>query len=406
MVNSTLFEGIDEKIYIKNPNKIDDNINECLNGIKEDFCFLVCGHWMNGERGQDRKDIHMTIETFLQTFKDMSKKNQPALILKTGVSFSVPEKIMIESKVKNIKQQYGDKAPNVYIVWGDLTDHEINSLYNHKKVKAMLSLTHGEGYGRPLAEFSITGKPVVVSDWSGHKDFISKYGILVPGELKNVHESSANNMLLKESQWFNINTDIASRAMKDVFKNYKKYWEKSRKQTQYLKNNYSFDSMCDLLKGYLDKHIGEIKAAPKNVPIQIPTLPKLQPIKEQKPQELPKIQFEKVYSDSNIITELLKNFKKVILNVFQSDPNIADINFEAIKEMGKQIGNKDPFSAKINELSEEKWLEQIISYAQAKPSNEWSDSDYDEAILKIEEMGDVQSCQVNPLKPVFLFCEV
>ena len=66
---------------------------------------------------------------------------------------------MIESKVKNIKQQYGDKAPNVYIVWGDLTDHEINSLYNHKKVKAMLSLTHGEGYGRPLAEFSITGKP-------------------------------------------------------------------------------------------------------------------------------------------------------------------------------------------------------------------------------------------------------
>ena len=184
-----LFEGIDEKIYIKNPNKIDENINECLNSIKEDFCFLVCGHWMNGERGQDRKDIHMTIETFLQTFKDMSKKNQPALILKTGVSFSVPEKIMVESKVKNIRQQYGDKAPNIYIVWGDLTDHEINSLYNHKKVKAMLSLTHGEGYGRPLAEFSITGKPVVVSDWSGHKDFISKYGILVPGELKNVHPS-------------------------------------------------------------------------------------------------------------------------------------------------------------------------------------------------------------------------
>ena len=98
-------------------------------------------------------------------------------------------------------------------------------------------------------------------------------------------------------------------------------------------------------------------------------------------------EFDIIYSQlDEVYSKMLKNFKKVILNVFQSDPNIADINFDAIKEMGKQIGIKDPFSAKINELSEEKWLEQIISYAQAKPSNEWSDSDYDEAILKIEEM--------------------
>ena len=257
-----LFEGIDEKIYIKNPNKIDDNINECLNGIKEDFCFLVCGHWMNGERGQDRKDMHMTIETFLQTFKDMSKKNQPALILKTGVSFSVPEKIMIESKVKNIKQQYGDKAPNVYIVWGDLTDHEINSLYNHKKVKAMLSLTHGEGYGRPLAEFSITGKPVVVSDWSGHKDFISKYGILVPGELKNVHPSVVwENVILADSNWFYANYGYTAGVLKDIKKNYKKYFEKSRKQTQYMKDNFTLSKMTEKFDDILKKHLpdNEIK---------------------------------------------------------------------------------------------------------------------------------------------------
>ena len=96
-------------------------------------------------------------------------------------------------------------------------------------------------------------------------------------------------MLLKESQWFNINTDVAGRAMKDIFKNYKKYWESSRKQTQYLKDNYSFDSMCDLLKEYLDKHVGEIKATPKNVPLQ---LPKLQPLTKQKPQELPKLKLD------------------------------------------------------------------------------------------------------------------
>ena len=45
--------------------------------------------------------------------------------------------------------------------------------------------------------------------------------ILIGGELKNVHQSTANKFILKESQWFNIDSEIAGRAMKDVFKNYK-----------------------------------------------------------------------------------------------------------------------------------------------------------------------------------------
>ena len=79
---------------------------------------------------------------------------------------------------------------------------------------------------------------------------------------------------------------------------------------------------------------------------------------------------------------MIENFKKVIVKVFQSDPNISDIDFETIKSWAKKIGTKDPFSAKINELTEDKWLEQIASFAASKPANEWNDSDYTEAILK------------------------
>ena len=126
-----------------------------------------------------------------------------------------------------------------------------------------------------------------MSNWSGQIDFINpEYNILIGGELKNVDPSSANNFLLKESQWFSINTDIASRAMKDVFKHYKKYIEKSRKQTQYLKDNWSFDKMTEKLNLLLPK----VEVAPK---MQELKLPKLKKIGETK-QELPKLKLPKL----------------------------------------------------------------------------------------------------------------
>ena len=108
------------------------------------------------------------------------------------------------------------------------------------------------------------------------------YNVLIGGELKNIHPSAANQWLLKESQWFNINTDIASKAMKDVFKHYKKYFEKSRKQTQYLKDNWTFDKMVERINKLMPK----IEAAPQTQQL---ALPKLQKIENNTPQ-LPKLQ--------------------------------------------------------------------------------------------------------------------
>ena len=277
-----LFEGLDLNKYYKKPQN-----SELLKDVKEDFCFLFTGHWLPGNFGEDRKDVATLIHTFLDTFKGPGKK-KPALILKCNqINYSLLDREGVLKNINNIRDKFTETLPNIYLLHGEMTDDEMNQLNNDNKVKSFVSFTKGEGYGRPLAEAAITGKPVIVSNWSGHPDFIHpNYNVLIGGELKNVHKSSANNFLLENSQWFKINTDIASRAMKDVFKNYKQYWEKSRKQTQYIKDNWTFDKMTEKLTNILPK----VEVAPQMQQLQLPKLKKV----GSKKQELPKLKLPKL----------------------------------------------------------------------------------------------------------------
>ena len=98
-------------------------------------------------------------------------------------------------------------------------------------------------------------------------------------------------------------------------------------------------------------------------------------------------EFDKIWIQlDQVFEDMVDQFKQMILKVFRTDPNISDMDFATIKEWAKKIGPKDPFSAKINELKENDWIQQVISFAASKPCNEWNDQDFNEATLKIEEM--------------------
>jgi hypothetical protein len=167
-----LHEGLRLDVYDRKAT-IEDSIQTTLDNIEEDFCYLFVGHWLKGDFGEDRKDISGLIMTFLETFGDT--ENPPALILKSsGGSFSITDRSRTIEKINLIKKMSKKiNLPNIYLLYGDLTDKEMNSLYNHEKVKAFVSFTKGEGYGRPIAEFITTGKPVLVSGWSGQVDFVN-----------------------------------------------------------------------------------------------------------------------------------------------------------------------------------------------------------------------------------------
>ena len=163
--------------------------------------------------------------------------------------------------------------PNVYLLHGEFTDEEMNHLYNHPKVKTMINLTKGEGFGRPLLEFSLVKKPIIVSNWSGHMDFLNpEFVYAINGTLTNVHPSAANQFLIQESQWFSPNQPEIANALNDTFNNYKKYLDGAKRQTFRSKTMFSFDKMKELISSYLDQYVPEF---PKQVQIKLPTLNKI-----------------------------------------------------------------------------------------------------------------------------------
>lgn len=267
-----LFEGVDTNIYKKIEEFQSKELFDELNNIPEKFNYLFVGHWLQGELGQDRKDVGMLIKTFLETFK--GKITQPGLILKvSGATASIMDRDDMLAKIESIRLLVGgDKLPNIYLLHGGFSDEEINELYNHPKISAFVSFTKGEGYGRPLLEASISQKPIIASNWSGHIDFLSsEMSVLLPGQITQLHPSAVvKDMLLAESGWFTVDYDKASKTLEDVFKNSKKYVDGSKKQSYRSRTEFSLDKMGELLIKLLDEK------APKQVELKLPQLKKIE----------------------------------------------------------------------------------------------------------------------------------
>ena len=271
-----LFEGADLDIY-KKTNEFSKELVDEMSNISENFLFLYTGHWLQGNLGHDRKDTGMLVKTFLETFKN--KKNPPALLMKTsGATFSVIDRNEILKKIENIKKTVSSKSlPNIYVLHGDLEDDEMNELYNHPKVKAHVTFTHGEGFGRPLLEASLSGKPIIAPNWSGHIDFLNKNNsVLLPGTLIDVHSSAIpKDMLQQGAKWFGVNYQYAGQILLKVFKENKKYTLNAKKMAMFNKGKFSLDAMTKKFKNILDTHLPKFVEPPKAVDLKLPKLKKV-----------------------------------------------------------------------------------------------------------------------------------
>ena len=262
-----LFEGVDLSIY----GNVDCPSTEPLElDINEDFAYLFVGHWLKGDLGQDRKDVGMLIKCFAEAFKGV--ENRPALVLKTSsATFSIKERENFRKKIEGLVNGI-DNPPSIYLLFGELTNCEMNNLYNHPKIKAMVSLTKGEGFGRPLLEFSLTGKPVIASNWSGHKDFLPMdKAIMIGGSLTQVHESAVDTFILKDAKWFTANYNEVVGVLKLVYDDYQQFKDKAELLRIENSEKFSLEKMMDKFKDILSP----FSVVPKETKLVLPKLTKV-----------------------------------------------------------------------------------------------------------------------------------
>lgn len=275
-------EYFDETIY---SNKAESAVKSSemmsiLNDIPETFAFLTVGHWLSGQLGEDRKNIGGVVHSFFNCYKNT--KNAPALILKTsGATYSILDRHEIELKINQIRGAYGTaKLPNVYILHGNLTDDEMNALYNHPKVKAMVSFTKAEGFGRPLLEFATTGKPIISPYYSGPVDFLKyEYICAIPHALTPIHPSAQNEFLIDGAKWATVDYGYAAKMFEEVHKNYKKWVEFGKRQRYFVNSNFTKTAVSSIYTNVLDSINDVINLIPKKVELKLPTLKKIDPPK-------------------------------------------------------------------------------------------------------------------------------
>jgi glycosyltransferase involved in cell wall biosynthesis len=268
-----LFEGVNTDIF-KRTKERDSEVDETMSQIKGD-CFLFVGHWLKGNLGEDRKDVGGLIKVFCEVFKNTKKR--PALVLKTsGADFSHLDRRDIRDKINQVKATVGSSdLPDVHFIHGDLSEKQMNHLYNHPKVKAHISFTKGEGYGRPLAEASCSGKLVIASNWGGQVDFLEqKFCILLNGQITPVDDSAVwGGVIEKGASWYTVDYALAATMIKNFYVNQKAYKARGYKQAKHISENFSLEKMKDKFKELVET---EFPKTAKKVDIKLPDLPTME----------------------------------------------------------------------------------------------------------------------------------
>jgi glycosyltransferase involved in cell wall biosynthesis len=213
-----------------------DSVDLDLN-FEYNFNYLLVAQW------GPRKNVENTIRWFIEENYDQ----EVGLVIKT---FSMKNCLMDRNytagRLRNILNEYndGERKCKIYLMHGDMTNEEMTGLYRHPKIKALISLSHGEGFGLPIFEAAYNELPIITTDWGGQCDFLYapdkgrnkkamfskvKYTI-APIQQEVLWE----NVLIEDAQWCFPEAGSFKMKLREVRNNYKKYKSMAKKLCKHV----------------------------------------------------------------------------------------------------------------------------------------------------------------------------
>lgn len=262
-------EYANDSFYINTESTTTNDVTPQLDAIKEDFCFLFMGQWTSSPTDDGgRKNIRSLINTFVNAFN--SHEEKPALVLKTnGTDFSTSDYYDTQERIQEVLSDYKEQyRPPVYLLHGEIDSDELHYLYTHKKIKAFVTHTRGEGFGRPLLEATLCAVPVIAPNWSGHLDFLSKeYSTLLNYAPKPV--GVTNELFCKESTWADVVESDSAKELRTIYESYDRYNEGAIKLKEINRSEFSKKSAFAKYNQIL---IPKFEKVSVEVPINLPDI--------------------------------------------------------------------------------------------------------------------------------------
>jgi glycosyltransferase involved in cell wall biosynthesis len=233
-----------------------------------DFNFLAIAQF------GPRKNLPNTIDWFMQEFKD----DEVGLVLKTSMAKNcLMDKNYTVTTIKQIMAKHKDSKCKVYLLHGNMSEEELSALYQHEKIKALVTIAHGEGYGLPIFEAAHYGLPVISPAWSGQNDFLfvpqkdKKTGkVKTRGLFSKVEYTVApvqkeavwDGVIQEGSMWCYPEESSFKEQMRNVKKSYSKAKNRAKKLKKYLTENFTEEIMYDNFIEAMDTNTGA--QAPEN----------------------------------------------------------------------------------------------------------------------------------------------
>jgi len=216
--------------------------------LEYDFNFLVVAQW------GIRKNVKNTIKWFVEEFKDQ----KVGLVLKLNImNNSTMDRSVSLHKIRELIADDEDRKCKIYLIHGDMSREELTGLYQHKKIKALINISHGEGFGLPMFEAAYNELPIVTVGWSGQVDylyapyhdkkkdktFIRPHFASVEYDINKIqHEAVWDGVLERDSGWCYARKMSYKNRLKEMCSNYGKY-----------------KNLAKLLKKHIDKEFSEEK---------------------------------------------------------------------------------------------------------------------------------------------------